>query len=489
MCTCIVSDRAVCGPGSVLRCAFLIFLGIDISAQVSPDAFPLVDDSPERFVYDDDLLSKSFHFGRREALRKLMPENSVAVFFAAPVRNRSNDVNFEYHQDPNFFYLSGLQEPHSMLLIFKEEVEYFGDSINEIIFIQQRDSAKELWNGRRLGKEGVQRILGFNKVLVNETLNSFKIDFNSFDKLYYILPMEDVRDNPIYSGDLFSLVMHFKQKADSVLNTENQLILLEMMAKLRQVKTTEELTLMINAIDFTCNAQRELMKALKPGMNEYEAEALIEYVFMKNGAEHPGFPSILGGGENSCILHYVSNRRELNEGDLLVCDIGAEYHNYTADVTRTLPVSGKFTEEQKQIYNIVLEAQHAGIIVSMEGNKFWEPGNEAKRVITEGLIALKIITNPSEVKQYFMHGTSHYLGLDVHDVGLFEPLERGNVITVEPGIYIAEGSPCDPKWWNIGVRIEDDVLITDGIPEVLSSCVPKSVTAIETLMKESGTIK
>ena len=300
--------------------------------------------------------------------------------------------------------------------------------------------------------------------------------------------MEDVRDNPVYRGDLYSLVMHFKQKAASVLNPENQLILQEMMAKLRQVKTTDELTLMINAIDFTCNAQRELMKALRPGMNEYEAEALIEYVFMKNGSECPGFPSILGGGENSCILHYVSNRRELNEGDLLVCDIGAEYHNYTADVTRTLPVSGKFTEEQKQIYNIVLEAQQAGIIVSREGNKFWEPGNEAKRVIAQGLLELEIITDPSQVKQYFMHGTSHYLGLDVHDVGLFGPLERGNVITVEPGIYIPEGSPCNPKWWNIGVRIEDDVLITEGGPEVLSSCVPKTISVIETLMKEPSTI-
>jgi len=467
---------------------FLVFVGITVSAQVSLDIVPVVDVSPERFVYDDDLLSKSFHADRRDALRKLMPENSVAVFFAAPVRNRSNDVNFEYHQDPNFFYLSGLQEPHSMLLIFKEEVEYTGDNINEIIFIQPRDSAKELWTGRRLGEEGVQRILGFEKVLLNETLSSFNINFNSFDKLYYTLPMEDVRDNPVYRGDLYSLVMHFKQKAASVLNPENQLILQEMMAKLRQVKTTDELTLMINAIDFTCNAQRELMKALRPGMNEYEAEALIEYVFMKNGSECPGFPSILGGGENSCILHYVSNRRELNEGDLLVCDIGAEYHNYTADVTRTLPVSGKFTEEQKQIYNIVLEAQQAGIIVSREGNKFWEPGNEAKRVIAQGLLELEIITDPSQVKQYFMHGTSHYLGLDVHDVGLFGPLERGNVITVEPGIYIPEGSPCNPKWWNIGVRIEDDVLITEGGPEVLSSCVPKTISVIETLMKEPSTI-
>ncbi|MBL4652790.1 MAG: aminopeptidase P N-terminal domain-containing protein [Flavobacteriales bacterium] len=457
-------------------------------SQPSIDTLPYVDASPERFVYDDDLLSKSFHAGRRQALRDLMPNNSVAVFFASPVRNRSNDVDFEYHQDPNFFYFSGLQEPHSMLLIFKEEVQYDGDSINEIIFIQPRDPSKELWNGRRLGEEGVKRILGFDKVLLNEAFADFNIDFSAYSQLLYSTPLDDIRDNPTSKGDLYSLVKHFEQKVSTKLTPENELMLDEMVAKLRQIKLTDELTLMINAIDFTCAAQRELMKALKPGMNEYEAEALIEYVFMKNGAEHPGFPSILGGGENSCILHYVSNRRELKAGDLLVCDIGAEYHNYTADVTRTLPVSGKFTEEQALIYNIVLEAQQAGINACKEGNKFWAPGNEAKRIITKRLLELEIIATPTEMKLYFMHGTSHYLGLDVHDVGLYGPLKRGNVITVEPGIYIPEGSPCDPKWWNIGVRIEDDVLITDDVPEVLSSCVPKTIAVIEALMKEKSLI-
>ena len=479
-----------------MRLSLLIFLFVSTAsiAQQSTDSLlridslPYVDISPERFVYDDDLLSKTFHEGRRQALRELMPTNSVAVFFAAPIRNRANDVDFEYHQDPNFFYLSGLQEPHSMLLIFKNDVQYDGDSINEIIFVQPRDPSKELWNGRRLGEEGVTRILGFEKVLLNETLPEFNIDFSAYSKLFYSIPMDDVRDNPTSKGDLYSLVNHFRQKASTELNPENQLVLLEMMAQLRQIKLVDELTLMINAIDYTCAAQRELMRALKPGMNEYEAEALIEYVFMKNGSEHTGFPSILGGGENSCILHYVSNRRELKEGDLLVCDIGAEYHNYTADVTRTLPVSGKFTKEQALIYNIVLEAQQAGIDVCKEGNKFWEPGNEAKRIITKRLMELKIISNPSEMKLYFMHGTSHYLGLDVHDAGLYGPLKRGNVITVEPGIYIPEGSPCDPKWWNIGVRIEDDVLITGGVPEVLSSCVPKKITAIEALMEEKNSI-
>ncbi len=294
----------------------------------------------------------------------------------------------------------------------------------------------------------------------------FNIDFSEFDQVLTILPMEDVRDNPKNKGDLYSLTGHFKEKAGDKIHPEGTMLLQELMASLREIKQTEELTLMINAIDFTCAAQRELMKALEPGMNEYEAEALIEYVFMKNGAEHPGFPSILGGGENACILHYVSNRRELQEGDLLVSDIGAEYHNYTADVTRTLPVSGKFTEEQKAIYNIVLEAQQAGINVCKEGNKFRDPANEAQRVVTEGLIRLGIIEKPDEMKRYFMHGTSHYLGLDVHDAGLYGPLEKGNVITVEPGIYIAEGSPCDLNGGTLGYVLKT----TYSLPMVFPKC-------------------
>jgi len=227
------------------------------------------------------------------------------------------------------------------------------------------------------------------------------------------------------------------------------------------------------------------MKNIQPDMAEYETEAIIEYVFKKNGAEYPGFPSIQGSGENSCILHYTSNRRPLKNGGLLVSDVGAEYHAYTADVTRTIPPSGKFSKEERLIYKLVLDAQDAGIEVSRAGNTFWEPHRAALKVITDGLMKLKIIEDASEVGNYFMHGTSHYLGLDVHDAGLYMPLAPNQVITVEPGIYIAEGSNCDPKWWNIGVRIEDDILITTGEPENLSARAPRSIDEIEKLMQSS----
>jgi len=228
------------------------------------------------------------------------------------------------------------------------------------------------------------------------------------------------------------------------------------------------------------------MKALVPGMKEYQAQGVVEYMFKKEGSEYVGYPSIVGGGENSCILHYETNRKKLDPGNLLVIDAGAEYHGYTADVTRTLPVDGTFSYEEKAIYNIVLEAQEAGIKASREGAEFRAPHNAAAAIIQKGLQDLGIIKNPEDYLKYFFHGTSHYLGLDVHDAGNYGKLAPNTIITVEPGIYIAAGSDCDPKWWNIGVRIEDDVLITASDPEILSGSLPKTIPEIEALMKQES---
>jgi len=204
------------------------------------------------------------------------------------------------------------------------------------------------------------------------------------------------------------------------------------------------------------------------------------------GAEDEAYPSIVGSGKNTCTLHYTTNRRKMEKNDLLVADVGAEYHGYCADVTRTMPVNGKFSEEQKIIYNIVLEAQQAGIKKCRKDSAFNAPHKAAVEIVRERLLALHIIDKPADYRKYFMHGTSHYLGLDVHDVGIYSPLIPGNVITVEPGVYIPEGSPCDKKWWNIGVRIEDDILITEQAPEILSDCIPRTVEDIEKLMKEES---
>jgi Xaa-Pro aminopeptidase len=258
------------------------------------------------------------------------------------------------------------------------------------------------------------------------------------------------------------------------------------LAGLRGVKTEEELVFLRRAIEITAAAHREALRSIEPGMHEYEVEAVIEYVFRRSGAEDPGFPSIVGSGENSIILHYEANRRRMEDGDLVVMDIGAEYRGYSADVTRTAPVSGLFSPEQRAIYELVLHAQEAGIAATRAGSSFGEPGRAASAVLAEGLMGLGLLDSPRGLSRFMMHGVSHYLGLDVHDVGDYQTLQLGNVITVEPGIYIPPAEDLDPKWWNIGVRIEDDVLVTDGDPVVLSAAAPKTVEEIEALMKETG---
>lgn len=412
-----------------------------------------------------------------------MPENSVAVFFSNPIRNRSNDVNYEFHQDPNFYYFTGLREPHAILLIYKDVQEFSdGTKSDEIVFLQEKDYADELWDGKRYGTLGAEKILEIDKAFANKDFTYFDAGFSDFDQVLITSIPEDINSSQ-KENSLHNLIKHFKLKTQKVDNINN-VLLKKYTAELRQIKSDAELHLMKKAINITCEAQIELMKNLTPNMPEYESEALIEYVFKKNGAEHPGFPSIVGSGENSCVVHYNTNRKTAFENELMVVDVGAEYHGYTADVSRTLPVNGKFSEEQKVIYNIVLKAQEEGIKKCVAGNKFWEPHDVATDIIATALLELGIIDKKYKVREYFMHGTSHYLGLDVHDVGLFEPLEPGNVITVEPGIYIPKGSDCDPKWWNIGVRIEDDILITNDEPENLSERAPRTIEAIEALMKK-----
>jgi len=438
-------------------------------------------------IYDTDLLPASFHKKNREALRELLPHNSVAVFFASPIKNRSNDVDFQYHQEPNFYYLTGLNEPNAILLIFKNSIEINGEKTREILFVQPKDPSKELWTGRRLGTFGTELVLGIETVLPNTSFNNLNLALEQFNSVHFINIPTDAKDNPFDKYDMYNLLLQFDAKLGKVKdkNIDHSKIL-HWMAMLREIKSEEELVLMRKAIEITCLAQEELIKAIHPGMTEYQSEAIVEYVFKTNGAEYPGFPSIMGSGEISCVLHYNTNRKTMLGNNLLVSDIGAEYHGYTADVTRTIPVDGTFSEEEKIIYDIVLKAQLAGIKACKEGNSFWDPNVIATSIISQELQKLGIIKSPIGVRKYFMHGTSHYLGLDVHDVGTYLPLKANSIITVEPGIYIPEGSPCDKKWWNIGVRIEDDVLITKGKPEVLSDCIPKTTEEIEALIKQLG---
>jgi len=427
-------------------------------------------------IYDSDLLPASFHADRRKALKTFMPSGAMAVFYSGKSMVRANDVDYEFHQDPSFYYLTGLNESNSALIIFKKPQIFGVDTISELLLIKQRNKNSETWVGKKLGVKGSELVLGIQKSFNIDKFSWEKIDFSTIDTVFTNQPFKEN-----HYPDLDSLKNIFNKDFN-----DNEIK--NWMAKLREVKTKEELVLLRKAISITCDAQNELMKVLKPDMKEFQAEAVVEAVFKINGAEYPGYPSIVGAAENSCILHYTTNRKTMKGNHLLLSDVGAEYHGYTADVTRTIPVDGKYSKEEKIIYNIVLEAQNKAIAECKAGNPFYITNTIATTVVSQRLQEIGLIKSPFELRRYFMHGTSHYLGLDVHDPGTYGEFQPNTVITVEPGIYIKEGSPCDPKWWNIGVRIEDDILITNGEPENLSGCVPRTIKEIESVMKKQPLI-
>ena len=446
-----------------------------------------------------DFLKKEFHSERREELRNKLPKNSVAVFFANPVRNRANDVEYVYHQDPNFYYLTGYKEPNALIFIFKENQTIGNKTFNEVIFVQERNESAEMWNGKRMGVEGVQDELGFRVAYNGSEFKSYDIDFSKFDKILFENFNNDVRDTR-ERADLFDLIKEFKEKVsfdlinlnnptnDKMYNETKKRIdtetLQKLMTSLREIKTKEELVLLKKAINISAIGQLEMMKAMNPKMSEREAQGVHEFVYKKYGAEYEGYPSIVGAGNNGCILHYVENNKvNIGDNNLILMDLGAEYHGYTADVTRTIPTNGKFTEAQKLIYDLVYKAQEAGIAAYKIGANMMEPNNIARKIINKGLAELEIIPDKNSRHNYFPHGTSHHIGLDVHDPGNYEKFEENMVVTMEPGIYIPVGSPCNEKWWGIGVRIEDDILITKEGPVILSVMAPRKSEEIEAAMK------
>lgn len=472
--------------------AFVCTIIFDINAQVA--------------MKPSDYLKMDFHEGRRDALREKMPENSVTVFFSNPIRNRANDVQYMYHQDPNFYYLTGHREPHAVLLIFKEEQKTNEATFNEMIFVRAHDALREMYDGARLGKEGARNKLFFDAAFEGPDFKDLTIDFTVFDKVLFYDFKEDVRQTD-EEGDLYDLISGFKKMVgysedDLTLTVEPQKNNLDTetldvyMKQLRGIKLEEEMVLLRKAINISAMGQREVMKAMKPGMSEAEIQGLHEYVYKKYQAEYEGYPSIVGAGHNGCVLHYIDNYKpEIQNGELILMDLGAEYHGYTADVTRTIPVNGKFSKEQKLIYDLVYEAQEAAAAICKEGIKFSDLYDATAKVVNEGLVKLGLynstlpedMMNPDTGRnRYYPHGCCHHIGLDVHDKGEYDVLMSNMVITIEPGIYIPEGSPADEKWWNIPVRIEDDYLITKDGCELLSDMAPRKSDEIEALMREQS---
>lgn len=434
-----------------------------------------------------DYLSKEFHKGRREGFRGLMPANSVAVIFSYPERVFSKDVNYNYHQNPDMYYLTGYKEPDCVLLIFKEN-QGSGEKYNEVLFVREKNANREMWTGRRLGIDGAKSKLGFSKVYNGKEFKDFDIDFKKFDKIVYDkIPTDIGRDKSGF--DLAGLLVSFKTKAGITTENEVSLELFRTITNsLREIKTPEEMVLMRKTVKLSCIAHNEVMKAIGPDMSENEADGIHAYIHKHYGAEGEGYPPIIGAGANGCILHYGENNATKIDNQLLLMDVGSEYHGYSADVTRTIPANGKFTEEQKAIYQLVYDAQEEVFKICKEGTPIQDLNKKSKEVIAAGLIKLGIITDPADVKIYYPHGCSHFLGLDVHDKGNYMgSLKENMILTVEPGIYIPANSKCDKKWWNIGVRIEDDILIKKNSYENLSAESPRKWQDIEALAKQKST--
>lgn len=447
---------------------------------------PLKAQDLDHYRYEEDFLSADFYRARREALRKLMPDGSCAILFSSPIRNRSNDVDYTYHQDPDFYYLSGWTEPNSVLLVFKEPQSFSKGPVKDLLLVPPRDASKERWTGRRGGRATARKISGVDWALTTESWDTLSLPGSRMIKVLQKSleePRTTASKDPLEYPEL---IKAYRSKLERSGTVPDDFLLKRALTSLRMVKEPEEIRLLTRAIDITVQGHNEMMRALAPGFTEYQVQAVGEYVFHSLGAEAVGYPSICGGAENSTILHYTGNRRPLRAGDLVLLDMGAEYHGYTADITRTLPVSGTFTPEQRIIYELVLEARDSAIASCLPGQPFHGPNQAARSVITRGLTELGILEEASQLKTYFMHGTSHYLGLDVHDAGNFGPLAPGNLITVEPGIYISEDSPCDRKWWGIGVRIEDDILITQDGHRNLSEKLPVKAAEVEKAMEEAS---
>jgi Xaa-Pro aminopeptidase len=429
--------------------------------------------------YEDDFLSVDFHSDRREAVARSLPPDGIAFFFSAPTRTRSNDVDYQYRQSSDMLYLTGSEEPGTVLMLAPGGVVVNGQTVRELLFVPPRDPSREVWDGRRYGTDRAVDQLGVEFAVESTRFSAIAVPLlrDSGRPAFYLPLPGGVASGTALAGQLSILLENGGRSMDGRM-------LRGVLNGLRVEKTPEEMVLLRRAIDITAQAHREVMSQVEAGWAEYEIEALLEYVFKREGSEAPGFQSIVGSGENSVILHYETSRRTTEPGDLVVVDIGAEYHGYSADVTRTIPVDGRFTSEQRAIYEIVLEAQEAGIAATRAGNMFFAPHQAASQVLARGLADLGLISSDGAgLSRFFMHGTSHYLGLDVHDVGTNGPLTPGTVITVEPGIYIAAAEDIDPKWWNIGVRIEDDVLVTEGDPVILSAGAPRTVDDIQTLMR------
>ena len=427
--------------------------------------------------------------GRRYQLAQQLPPDSVALIPAAHELLRNGDAHYRFRQDSNFYYLTGFNEPDALLVITS------GKESQSILFNRARNPAQEQWTGKRLGQEGAIKELGMVSAFpVMDVADELPKLLAGKVAVYYSLGKD-----PSLEKQIVHAITSLKSQMRRGINAPHILGDLEpMLGEMRLFKSEAEIELMRHAARISTQAHKRAMRLCKKVNHEYELEAELVYEFNRQWCRSVAYDSIVGGGNNACILHYTENNQPLQKGELVLIDAGGEYANYAADITRTFPVNGIFSQDQKSIYELVLKAQKAGIAAIKPGT----PWNRVQEIIvgilTEGLCALGILKGAVDTlvaneayKPFYMHNSGHWLGLDVHDSGSYKingawrTLEPGMVLTVEPGLYISSGMPdVDKKWWGIGVRIEDDVLVTSTGNEILTANVPVDVEEIEALMRD-----
>lgn len=428
---------------------------------------------------------------RRKTLMSQMEPDSIAIIPAALEKVRSRDTDYPFRQDSDLYYLSGFAEPRTVLVLIP------GRAHGEfVMFVRDRDPEREIWDGYRAGPEGA--CAGF------DADDAFPIDdiddilpglIEGRERVYYAMGKDSEFDRQVMDW-----VNTIRAKVRSGATPPGEFLdLNHILHDMRLFKSAAELRIMREAGEIAARAHVRAMKLCKPGLMEYQLEAEILHEFGMSGARAPAYNTIVGGGRNGCILHYVENDAPLKNGDLVLIDAGCELHCYASDITRTFPVNGKFSAEQKALYEVVLAAQLAAIEAVRPGNHWNDPHNATVRVITEGLVELGLLSgDPAELiareayREFYMHRAGHWLGMDVHDVGDYKVggewrvLEPGMVLTVEPGIYVSpDNERVAKKWRGIGIRIEDNLVVTKEGHEILTSGVPKSVAGIEALMAEA----
>ncbi|KTD45921.1 Xaa-Pro aminopeptidase [Legionella rubrilucens] len=425
---------------------------------------------------------------RRQQLAQSLPFGAVAIVPAADEVLRNGDAHYRFRQASDFYYLTGFNEPEAVLVIIAGQE---GDSY---LFNRPRNPAQEQWTGKRLGQEDACSHLGMKEAFAMESLGTHLPQLLA-DKtaIYYALGK-----HPAYEEKIIHVLNELKGQIRRGVKAPAALCDLDpLLSEMRLFKSEVELNLMRRAAGISVNAHVRAMQACREAEYEYQLEAELMHEFISQGCRGPAYDPIVGSGANACVLHYTDNNQRLRDGDLVLIDAGGEYENYAADITRTFPVNGQFSEEQRAIYQLVLEAQRAGIACIKPGLPWNAVQKTMVRILTQGLCDLGLLRGDVDslvtteaYKPFYMHNSGHWLGLDVHDSGSYKldndwrPLQAGMVLTVEPGLYIRAGMPgVDERWWNIGVRIEDDILVTADGYENLTAALPVEIDEIEALMR------